>query len=103
MSAYVDKQREEKKRKKLSQDIHLFSAKANFGSWHTLGEAVCNHVPSRNEVRTKHTMLYLVPEPVEVKIKVFHATMMFRILGHSDRTLVVHLEGGRFLNTISKF
>src|SRR5258705_218091 len=29
--------------------------------------------------------------------------MMFRILGHSDCTLVVHFQGGGFLNTIPKF
>src|SRR6266542_1814161 len=100
MSAYIDKQREEKKEIKPRHPSVLCKSEL----WelaHTC-EAVCNHVSSRNEVRTKHTMLYLVPEPVEAKIEVFHATMMFRILGHSDCTLVVHLEGGRFLNTIPK-
>src|SRR5258707_3801523 len=48
-------------------------------------------------------MFYFVSEPVKSKIQVFHATMMFRILGHSDSRLVVHFESGRFLNTIPKF
>jgi hypothetical protein len=38
-----------------------------------------------------------------MKIQVFHATMMFRVLGDSDYTLVVHFENERFLDTISKF
>jgi len=50
-----------------------------------------------------HTMFHFIPEPVEAKIQVFHVTMMFRILGHSDCTLIVHFEGGGFLNTIPKF
>ena len=78
-------------------------AKVNLGCWYTLGEAVCNHVSSRNEVRIEHSMFYFVSKPVKSKIQVFHVTMMFRVLGHSDCTLVVHFEGGRLFNTISKF
>jgi len=48
-------------------------------------------------------MFYFVSEPVKVKIQVFHVTMVFRILGHSDCTLVVHFKGGMLFNTISKF
>ena len=49
-----------------------------------------------------HTVFYLVPEPIEMKIEMFHVTVMFRIFGDSDGTLVVHLESGRKVTTIPK-
>jgi len=95
-------EREKKRKRESSQDTHLLSAKPNLGCRYTLGETVCNHVSSGNEVCVKHTMFHLVPEPVETKIQVLHTTMMFRILGDSDCTLVVHLESGSLINTIPK-
>jgi hypothetical protein len=82
MSIYVDKKRGKKREreKELSQDTHLFSAKADLGCWNTLGEAVCNHFTSGNEVRVEHAMFHFVPEPVETKIQMFHPSMMFRML-----------------------
>jgi len=50
--------------------------KNELGCWNTLDKTVCNHVPSRNEVRIEHSIFYFVPEPVEAKIQVFHATIM---------------------------
>src|SRR5258705_8251823 len=84
--------RKKKGKRELRQDTHLLSAEANLGCRHTFDEAICNHVPSGNEVRIKHTMFHFIPEPVETEIQVFHATMMFRILGDSDSTLVVHFD-----------
>src|ERR1700674_1247857 len=57
----------------------------------------------KSGVSNEHAMFHFVSEPVESKIQMFHATMVFRILGNSNCTLVVHLESGGLLNAISKF
>jgi hypothetical protein len=52
MSVNVEKQKRREK--------NLFSAKANFGSRYTLGEAVCNHVPRGNQYNVGQQVSLLV-------------------------------------------